>query len=66
MKPTLRQHPTNPLTGNTSGLTGHLTGLRGDVTGMWGNVDACALTNADRKAGVDIAALVQSDQPATD
>jgi len=39
-------------------LTGDVSGLRGYVSGLRGDVDDCQLSDADRKAGVNISDLV--------
>ena len=46
------------LEGNCSGLEGNCTGLWGDCTGLEGNLDVCELTDAERRAGVDITKLI--------
>jgi len=46
------------LKGNCSGLRGNCTGLWGDCTGLEGNLDVCELTDAERRAGVDITKLI--------
>jgi hypothetical protein len=48
--------PIRTLTRVPATLTGH-------VSGLWGHVDACALTDAERTAGVDITTLVQDQEP---
>jgi hypothetical protein len=46
------------LSGNVFGLRGDVSDLSGDVTGLSGNVDDCAITDAERKAGVPIEKLI--------
>ena len=46
------------LIGQHPGLRGNCTGLWGDCTGLRGNLDVCELTDAERRAGVDITKLI--------
>jgi len=39
-------------------LRGDITGLRGDCSGLTGDIDACELSDADRKKGVKIEDLI--------
>jgi hypothetical protein len=41
-----------------SGVTGNLTGVTGNLTGVGGNIDACELTEKDRKKGVKVSDLI--------
>ena len=45
------------LWGDCSNLRGNCSGLRGDCSGLRGDLNEC-VTDADRKAGLDIAMLV--------
>ena len=56
------------VTGNLSGVRGDLSEVRGDLsgvtgtlTGVTGNLDACELTDEDRKRGVDISELIERE-----
>ena len=46
------------LTGDCSGLSGDCSGLRGDCTGLRGDLNACELSEEERKQGVHIADLI--------
>ena len=46
------------LRGDCSGLSGDCSGLRGDCTDLSGDLDACEITDAERRAGIDIERLV--------
>ena len=50
------------LWGNVSGLRGNVTGIYGDATYLHGDLDDCALTYEDLRAGVDIATLVAEEE----
>ena len=45
------------LRGDCTYLRGNCTYLRGDCTGLSGDIDACGITDDERKAGVDILVL---------
>ena len=47
--------------GNLNGVRGDLTGIIGHLTGVRGNLDDCALTEDDRKRGVDISELLRDN-----
>lgn len=47
--------------GDVTDLRGNVTGLRGDATGLRGDLDACEITDAERKHGIDVATLVRSE-----
>ena len=49
------------VTGNLSGVRGDLSGVTGTLTGVSGNLDACELTDEDRKRGVDISELIERE-----
>ena len=56
------------VTGNLSGVRGDLSEVRGNLSGVWGdltgvsgNLDACELTDEDRKRGVDISELIERE-----
>ena len=42
-----------------SGLSGNCSGLSGDCSGLWGNLDACEITDDERKTGVKIKDLIE-------
>ena len=46
------------LRGDCTGLSGDCSGLRGDCTDLSGDLDACEITDAERRAGIDIERLV--------
>jgi hypothetical protein len=46
------------VSGYLIGVSGNLTGVSGDLTGVSGNIDACGLTDEDRRRGVDIEDLI--------
>ena len=51
------------LWGDVSGLRGNVTGIFGEATGLHGDLwNDCALTDEDRRAGVDIATLVAEEE----
>ena len=45
------------LLGDCSGLSGDCSGLSGDCSRLSGDLDACEITDAERKGGVEITAL---------
>ena len=47
------------LRGDCSGLWGDCSGLSGDCSGLWGNLDACEITDDERKTGVKIKDLIE-------
>ena len=55
----LRGNVSEGLYGDVSGLRGYVSGLRGDVTGLRGDIDDCELSDDERKAGVNIEALIE-------
>ena len=50
--------PNPGLWGGCTDLRGDCSGLRGDCSGLWGDLDACEITDAERRAGIDIERLV--------
>jgi len=44
-----------------TGLSGVVTGIRGDATGIRGNIDDCQLTDAERKSGLNMQSLVNTE-----
>lgn len=44
--------------GAPSGVRGNLSGVSGNLSDVWGDLDACELTDADRKRGVHISELI--------
>ena len=49
------------LEGNCTWLRGDCSGLYGDCTGLRGNLDACDITNEERKQGIDINDLTSAE-----
>ena len=49
----------NKISGDVSRISGDVSGISGNVSGISGNVDDAKLTEAERKAGVDILSLVK-------
>ena len=47
--------------GDLSEVRGDLSGVTGTLTGVSGNLDACELTDEDRKRGVDISELIERE-----
>jgi hypothetical protein len=47
------------LRGDISGLRGNISGLRGDISGLTGDLDEAEITDEERRAGVDIASLIE-------
>jgi len=48
------------IDGVHSKITGDVSRLTGDVTGVCGDIDACKLTGADRKEGINISNLIEN------
>ena len=46
------------LRGDCSGLWNNCSGLSGDCTGVEGNLDACEITDEERKNGININDLI--------
>lgn len=46
--------PSRNMSGNCSWLRGNCTGLRGNCSGLSGDIDAAEISDAERKAGIDI------------
>jgi hypothetical protein len=44
--------------GDVSGICGNVSDIRGNITGISGNLDACEITEEERKEGVYIKDLV--------
>ncbi len=47
--------------GSNERMSGSCSGLSGDCTGLSGDLDACELTDEERKAGIDIIDLVSEE-----
>lgn len=47
------------LSGDCSGLRGNCSGLSGDCSDLSGDLDACEISENERKDGVDIMLLIK-------
>ena len=45
--------------GVPDGITGDLSGITGDLSDITGDIDACELTDEDKKRGVNVSELIQ-------
>ena len=50
--------PTDCIAGDVSGIRGDVSGIEGDVSDIRGDVDNAELTDAERRAGIDINELI--------
>ena len=48
------------LSGDCSGLKGNCTGVIGDASGIRGDLEECAITEAERLAGIEIDTLIRA------